>query len=575
MSQLVAVTAGGVRWHVLPECRERLFSPDGIRLDEWLHGGQALVVKHGPHRTVYSVRLPGLSFYLKHYRTWDLRSRLRQLIRPAKARMEFDRALAVAARQVPTTVPLAVGERRHGPIAGESFLLTRSLEDARPLGVFLEQTVPGWAPTRQAQFRQRLAWALGVLIARLHDAGIAHPDLHAGNLLLRLDLGDRPHLYLIDLHAVRLARPLGWRASRENLVILNRWFILRASRGDRLRFWLAYCQARSIPPASGEHTAPPAALRALRFGLARDLEQRTWASNLCFWRHRDRRCFATNRYYYRFRSALAAGYAVRDLGRDALANLVADPDAPFRRPDAKLLKDSPSSTVVELDLAVNGVLRRVIYKRFRTRAWNNRWVSRLRPAPALRSWEYGHGLRERCLPTPRPLAVFHRRRWGLPSAGYLLTEKVPDAVDLRRYLADLDTRGAPSRRPLLHQTLEHVARLVRELHRRQLSHRDLKAANLLISRDASAGESLWLIDLVGVQRYGKLPRLRRVQNLARLHASFYDTASLTRTDKLRFLRTYLQWGLFGRTGWKRWWREINQATQAKVNRNARNGRPLA
>ena len=65
-----------------------------------------------------------------------------------------------------------------------------------------------------------------------------------------------------------------------------------------------------------------------------------------------------------------------------------------------------------------------------------------------------------------------------------------------------------------------------------------------------------------------------MRNLARLHASFYQASSLTRTDKLRFLRLYLQWGLFGRDGWKRWWREIESATRAKIARNTRLRRPL-
>src|SRR5271168_1612787 len=83
-----------------------------------------------------------------------------------------------------------------------------------------------------------------------------------------------------------------------------------------------------------------------------------------------------------------------------------------------------------------------------------------------------------------------------------------------------------------------------------------------------------VIDLVGVHRYRQLPDSRRLQNLARLHVSFFDCASLTRTDKLRFLRTYLQWGLLGKRDWKPWWRRIAQATQRKVARNLRVGRPL-
>jgi hypothetical protein len=85
---------------------------------------------------------------------------------------------------------------------------------------------------------------------------------------------------------------------------------------------------------------------------------------------------------------------------------------------------------------------------------------------------------------------------------------------------------------------------------------------------------LSLIDLVGVQRYRTLPRSRKVQNLARLHVSFCQHPGLTRTDRLRFLRTYLQWGLVGKGGWKPWWQHIAQAAERKIARNRRSGRPL-
>ena len=107
-----------------------------------------------------------------------------------------------------------------------------------------------------------------------------------------------------------------------------------------------------------------------------------------------------------------------------------------------------------------------------------------------------------------------------------------------------------------------------------------KAANVLVCRAATPDgylEALGLrvegpfrlIDLVGVRRHRRLGRRRRIQNLARLHASFYRHPFLTRTDKLRFLRTYLQWGLSGKGGWKGWWREVERATEAKAARNDR------
>jgi tRNA A-37 threonylcarbamoyl transferase component Bud32 len=461
---------------------------------------------------------------------------------------------------------LAVGEGRRQP--GDSFLITRTLENVEPLNSFLETTLPQLPALRQTRIRQQLAVALGRFLATLHEAGIVHHDLHAGNLLLRL-VEDRPELYLIDLHAVAIRERLGWNASRANLILLNRWFILRAGHSDRRRFWEAYGEARPnllIPNrGSGEWSC-----------TARDLEQATWQSNLQFWRSRDRRCLVNNRYYVRVRSSGVCGHAVRDLQADDLAPLLADPDAPFHASGSTLLKDSRSSTVVELDLPVNGVVRRVIWKRFRVTAWRDPWAALCRRSAALRSWVFGHGLRERLLPTPRPLAVLHRYRNGLPYEGYLLTEKVPDAVDLHRFVAELGTLPAGERRTVLRRLMEQAAILVRELHRRQLSHRDLKSANLLIQRHGTeiVNFRLWLIDLVGVARPRWLTERRRVQNLARLHASFHHHPALTRTDKLRFLRSYLQWGLHGRERWKSWWRQISEATQAKAARNARRGRPL-
>src|SRR5262249_30846490 len=160
------------------------------------------------------------------------------------------------------------------------------------------------------------------------------------------------------------------------------------------------------------------------------------------------------------------------------------------------------------------------------------WLSPWRRTAALRSWVLGQGLRERCLPTPRPLAVLHRRRHGFKYEGYLLTEKVPEARDLHAYLAELVELKHAERWSRLRRTSDQVARAVLGLHRRMLSHRDLKAANILMpparsplphphAQDAGVPVNAqwpWLIDLVGLPPYHRLRRARRVQNLARLHA---------------------------------------------------------
>jgi serine/threonine protein kinase len=618
-----------IRWQVRPEYRDLLLGPQGLRLADWLESGQARIVKHGPHRTVYRVDLPSLCFYLKHNRLPNTRAWLRGLVRPSKARMEYDRALTIALRGIPTITPLGLGETP-GWTPGESWLITEALEDVEPLSSFLEKTLPGLPAAWQTRLRQRIACCLASFMGRLHDAGITHNDLHAGNILIRLDDQNRPQLFLVDLHAVKIGQPLGWRASRDNLVMLNQWFSMRAYRSDRLRFWRAHAKARHD---SGivSFFAKQQKARA----LVRDLELRTWNSNLQFWRNRDRRCLVENRYYRKlgrmgtpelprldgtavtdldekavevlmspsplYSGERGWGEGVRDPGetvQSSPADLTPSPPAPLPRvqgrgettspPDPfplvqgpRLLKDSPSSTVIEMEMPVQGVSCPVIYKRFiASRSWRDWLADKFRPLPAMTSWINGHGLRERCLPTPRPLAVVRLSDGSTNLDTFLLTAKVVGAVDLREYVRELAQLPAADGRRSLRQGIDQLARLVREMHRRRVAHRDLKAVNILVQRPADFPQMnvdfgpFWVIDLVGV----RLPRTllfgRMVQNLARLNASFAHPGTLTRSDRLRFLRVYLQWGLFGRAGWKRWWREIAEVTQAKVIRNQRNGRPL-
>src|SRR5205809_469572 len=83
-------------------------------------------------------------------------------------------------------------EQRSRFRSGDSFLITRSLDNTEPLSQFIERTFATLDPARQMRIRRRLARELGKLIARMHDAGIVHHDLHAANLLISLTPDDRP-----------------------------------------------------------------------------------------------------------------------------------------------------------------------------------------------------------------------------------------------------------------------------------------------------------------------------------------------------------------------------------------------
>jgi tRNA A-37 threonylcarbamoyl transferase component Bud32 len=584
-----------VVWWVRSDWRDALLGPTGLRLDEWRRQGRLTVVKRHAYRVVYRAELDQGAVYLKHYLVPGLRAKLRQWLRRGKGRNEGRRARYLNALGVPTITPVALGEQRKGGFLLENYLVTHAISESLSLQEFLEKRLPHWPQHRRPRLRRNLARELALMTARLHDHGFFHLDYHPGNILVRVGDDDRPRLAIVDLdglrvshrfwqfwedlagllkipfEARRLSGPLTWSESRRNLALLNHSFWLGSERTDRFRFLSTYVRARKA--------APPSLL-----DFARGIEQSTrqWAEK--HWRRWGRRCQKTNKYFVTASGPRTWSVASRELDGETLRSLLADPDAPFTAEGAVLLKDSRTTTVAETTMTVGGRPTRVIYKRFNKKKWIDPFLTYFRPSRAWQAWQGAQHLASRAIPTPRNLAFVARLRrfprdlfWYLPHETYLVSVKEESAVTLAEYvLGTFPSLGPVERRTrILGMTLA-LARLLRTLHERSLSHRDLKAVNILVRPDHSGpGFALSLIDLVGVRLVHPLPRHRRVQNLARLHLSLANVPGRTRTDALRFLRAYLPWGLSSRNDWKGLWRAVESCGEVKRERNRRRGRVLS
>lgn len=566
-----AASARAVDWLVTPDWRDVLLGPAGLRLEEWIALGQAQLIKHGPRRAVYRVDIADHRFFVKHYRCPSWRQAARHLFQASAARREYRRALETSRREIPTVTPVAVGECRHHGLVYDNYLVTEAIGDCFTFDDYVRRVLPGFDRATQARLRRTLTVGLAKLCAAAHRAGVDHRDFHAGNLLVRVSHAAAdglavPELFLIDLPSVRLSRGMSWRRAAAGLVMLGAAWSAIASRSDCWRFWRAYLRER-----------PELRLADMR-RTALQLIDRIGERRRRVARGRDRRSLGENRDFYRLREDGAAANAVRDLPADQLQRLLADPCEPLVNGLHRPYKLAHRSVVVEGRLPLGGAATRVAYKRVRAKNWWKALLFCFRRSPALEAWYFGHALLLRGIATARPLAVIERRWFGLRGESYLATQWIDGAVNLHVYAWRLAKRPPSERQRRTRQTAAALGRLVGRMHGWRVSHRDMKACNVLVV-ERPDGVDCSLIDADSVRIGRRLPGWLQALNLARLAVSLVAHPWVSNGDRLRFWRAYLSELSRGDSRWRRddWkplWRRVARAASTLEARLRRQGRAV-
>ncbi len=158
--------------------------------------------------------------------------------------------------------------------------------------------------------------------------------------------------------------------------------------------------------------------------------------------------------------------------------------------------DKPRNVVTPCELPVEGTAGRFHLKRY---AYPNlgrslRMLGRgtfWGTAPEISEFLALQRLRELGVPAVRPVAAAARTRLGLLDSHALLTEHVPDAVDLAQRLAD-PADPLNTETELRAQVVDLLARQIAAMHHGNFVHRDLFARNVLLRVGADGPELLFL-----------------------------------------------------------------------------------
>ncbi len=181
-----------------------------------------------------------------------------------------------------------------------------------------------------------------------------------------------------------------------------------------------------------------------------------------------------------------------------------------------------------------------------------------------RDFDRGLELMNAGIGTAQPLALLESG--GRRRETRVVTAFLADAVDLDQVALTLMSRLEPGRRRAVKDELiARVADLFARLWARGYYHRDLKASNILVT-DWDESPRVWVVDLEGL-RHRRVPdRRQQRQPLVRLAASLQGYAAVTRTDRARFLRAYLDLAQNAGVMWKEQYRELGRQATDYVRR---------
>lgn len=389
------VGACGIRWVV---DADRLPSLQGVAAA--LADSGLRPVHEISSRAHFKVPLHGCGdpgAFVKQYRLLGWARRLRHLVRPLPAAVEWRVARALAPHGLAAVVPWAWGVRRRCGIPVECYLVADDLGDL--------ETLQEWIP-RHRRAGHAFRSALGNLartLRRLHGLGYFHGDPHQQNIIPVKD-GDGVRWAFLDFQQARRAR---LTAPYRRLRDLGRVF-----HGVRLDLGL-FQRAHLLRAYLGAEAPFPR--RLFRF-----LEALTQYYEFRLLRRRARRCLTVTEHFRLARvGPLTMRYAA-GVDPKQIANAVAEVGA---------RGSTRKSVGAEREGAVEdpGPIQE-----------ETGFMVRAVGAVARRAWIGAHALLARGVPTARPLAWVADER---DNGEYLLTAPESQAAPLE---AALEGAGSPT-----------------------------------------------------------------------------------------------------------------------------------
>lgn len=226
------------------------------------------------------------------------------------------------------------------------------------------------------------------------------------------------------------------------------------------------------------------------------------------------------------------------------------------------LKDSKIKMLASVCLDPENSQKKYLIKIYKYPGFYTKFKYLFRPSKGYQEWKLAGEIKKRGVPTLLPIAFGERKRWGFRLESLVMTEQLSDCINLEELFLGKELRYFTLKRKII----EEYGKLAGRIHNRGILQDDFDPNNILLHWKGKRDFLLFLIDFERVKLFKVLSVKKKVRSLAKLNRM---GRRLRRTDRLRFLKSYLKDDLQGRNDLRRWLRLIQEDEKRVKKRDCR------